>query len=482
MINIRKITIAMTPAMAIIIAILFMIMPAAGAIQAEPAQAASSIQPNIELNSNATWNTFYNSWTPLEYEVNSTANATLPANLSSFYQNPISVNPGDIIAPGILQNNAVGGVYWNTSTVLGPGGTTLTVDNVTFSTYNITTNGVTEKQEEADIIGATTGADAGQGIIVKAANYPSQNPAYDYLTIIISASTTGGANAQVNIVNSTGVQIQIGTSITSGTEYLSMNLQEIEDKYHIGLNTTAGTGYSSQIQVLDHITVPSGAPVSKDYTTLTGLAMSTSPYILGYNSTGSAITSGIGNIEMAKFSPQNFKYTEIANGGYSVAVSQPLQKETETQTPLSGSYTEQVEYSGTLGNMSGPGLSFSPANITISQDIPQKQIQVLEVNGVSYISGMNATGSNKTMLIMSANPGTTYTTIDITDYTTSQWQSISSPAGFFQNPSAWIEGGIFSALIVVVGFLGFKGLGKTLSGDKANEENHARILNGKKGR
>ncbi len=423
------------PAFAILIAFLFLMAPIGAASHSiSPATTSTNYQPNPTLNVNTTWNTYYSAWNanPLEYAVNSTANATLPANLSSFYQNPISVNPGDIIAPGILQNNAVGGVYWNTSTVLGPGGTTLTGYNVTFSTYNITTNGVTEKQEEADIIGATTGNNVGQGITVKAANYPSQNPAYDYLTIIISASTTGGANAQIDIVNSTGKQIQIGTSITAGTEYLSINLQQIEDKYHIGLNTTAGTGYSSQIQVLDHITVPSGAPVSKDYTTLTGLAMSTSPYILGYNSTGSAITSGIGNIEMAKFSPQNFKYTEIANGGYSVAVSQPLQNVTQTQTPItSGNYIEQVGYQGSFLLPSAPDLSYGPANVTVNLAVPASQFQVLDINGASYLSTLGNKTNGTVVLLTSTNPTTQISYLAYVDYTASQWQSISHPAGIF---------------------------------------------------
>ena len=201
------------------------------------------------------------------------------------------------------------------------------------------------------------------------------------------------------------------------------------------------------------------------------------------NSTGAAVAQGIGNIHLSVFKPA--VPMTIDSNGYSENLTQPLDITTnyrETKTPLSGNYIEQVEYTGTVGNMSAPGLAYTASNITINQDIPSKQIQVLEINGISYSNSMNTTGSNKTIMLTVANPASSYTVIDITDYTSTQWQSISSPAGFLQNPTAWIEGGIFSALIVIVGFLGFKGLGKTLSGDKANEENHARILNGKKGR
>ena len=466
----NKFIIAITPAIVILIALMFAFMPAGESMHGiTPEAATSSIQPNITLNTNLSWNTFYPTWSPLEYS-NGTANLTLNTGLSTIYKNPISVNPTDIVAPGLLQNdNLSKAPAWenlSTWTELGGAWSTGTIGNS--KTISITTT-----------LANTNSTANGGYILIPITDYPSASPQYDFLTVAYSLSgpDTIGVNGAINLWNTTGGTTPL--AITPGqTGYMSIPLSQTG----LGFNTTTGAGCSEWIKIYPVISTPAGATSGSTWTlTISGMAFTDYAIPLGTNSTGVPIVKAI-NPTMAQFGSANLNYQAVLNDGYTVATSQPLQNESETQTPLSGTYEEQVEYAGKLGNITAPDLRTGPANITINQDIAQKQIQILEINGQSYTSDMNATGSNKTTLLMTANAGSAYTVIDITDYTTAQWGSISQAAGFFQNPRAWIEGGIFAVLIVVVSFLGFKGLGKTLKGEKANEESHARILNGKKGR
>ena len=479
MINIKKITLAITPAMAIMIALLFMIMPAAGAVQAQPA-VASTVQPNIALNTQATWTSFNSSMAYNEY-LNGT-NGINYLNVENGTGNYISVNAKDIQAKALSNDKLPNGLYANSSSAYSVGYLEGPQGGAVFSSIGSNPVSVSLNESNAAAQGST-GTGTGIGTMINVNNL-SSNPNFDYITAQYSFTGPAAVNAyaQMEIFNTTtsSTSSNIGAS-NAATElhpgqsgYFSFNLASLN-------RTSSFLTNSKDIYIMFNFYLPTG---SSTYTiTINGLAVTTYPITLGMNSTGAAVAQGIGNIHLSVFKPA--VPMTIDSNGYSENLTQPLDITTnyrETKTPLSGNYIEQVEYTGTVGNMSAPGLAFTGANITINQDIPAKQIQVLEINGISYSNSMNTTGSNKTIMLTVANPASSYTVIDITDYTSTQWQSISSPAGFFQNPTAWVEGGIFSALIVVVVFLGFKGLGKTLKGDKANEENHARILNGKKGR
>ena len=465
-------------------------MPAGAAIQAQP-DISSTVQPNISLNTNVTWNTFYNGWTPLEYEVNRTANGSLQTNLSQFYQNPISINPVNIQSKELTNysheiSTSTLNMKWNMINRVGEHSTT---------SFNELNGGAVESLINSTgnmVFSMNTSAAAansnGIGICIDTSSLPSQNMQYDYFTAIAYFSGTQitgtSANIGFNSIHTNRTEASILSNIPINEPiFVSVPLSNYAAT--IGYSTTNGSTNYPRFDI--YMNLPETSTAATDTLTLYDFHIGIKAKEFGTEIKNGNLTIpevAAGNLNLNTLNP-DFPWTDITNNGYRVAVSQNLKQTKdyqETQTPLTGTYEEQVEYSGELGNLSGPAISFSGTNITINQNIPEKQIQILEINGVSYEDLMNATGSNKTLALLSASPGTSYSVIDITDYTTTQWQSISSPAGFFQNPTAWIEGGVFSALIVIVVVLGFKGLGKTLKGDKANEENHTRILNGKKGR
>ena len=469
--NSKKFIIAITPAMAIMIALLFMIMPAAGAVQAQPA-VASTVQPNIALNTQATWNTFNSSMAYNQY-INATG-GTSYLKVANGSGNFISVVPGNIQSKDLQGENI---------TTVGPWDSTVwTLGNTLANTLQ-----TTGKSGTSEYLAITENATVAQGPFISytipVSGLISSSPAFNYVTMQykLSGPAQTGTYSNIAIGNGSATYV-LGTINPGQSGYLSLSLAQVErmSGNTVSFNTT-GAAAAAELRITAGIRADAG---SNSYNlSILGVALTTYPGELGYNSNGSAVTQAYGTAYMNVFKPA-FPMAVI-NSGYTENLTQPMNITTdykETQTPLSGNYIEQVEYTGTLGNITAPEITFTGANITINQDIPSKQIQVLEINGISYINSMNTTGSNKTIMLTVANPGASYTIIDITDYTSTQWQSIASPAGFFQDPTAWIEGGIFSALIVVVVFLGFKGLGKTLTGEKANEENHTRILNGKKGR
>ena len=468
--NSKKFIIAITPAMAIMIALLFMIMPAAGAVQAQPA-VASTVQPNIALNTQATWNTFNSSMAYNQY-INATG-GTSYLKVANGSGNFISVVPGNIQSKDLQGENITTVGPWD-STVWALGSTVGAVE-------------IAGKSGTSEYLSITENATVAEGpsiyYKIPVSDLISSSPAFNYLTLQYKLSGPAQTGTYSNIALGNGTVSYVFGTITPGQSgYFSLSLAQIQKMSGntVSFNTT-GSNAAADLGITAGIHTDAGTNTYN--LSVLGMALTTYPVELGYNSTGSAVTQAYGTAYMNVFKP-GFPMTVI-NSGYTENLTQPMNITTdykETQTPLSGNYIEQVEYTGTLGNITAPEITFTGANITINQDIPSKQIQVLEINGISYINSMNTTGSNKTIMLTVANPGASYTIIDITDYTSTQWQSIASPAGFFQDPTAWIEGGIFSALIVVVVFLGFKGLGKTLTGEKANEENHTRILNGKKGR
>ena len=127
----------------------------------------------------------------------------------------------------------------------------------------------------------------------------------------------------------------------------------------------------------------------------------------------------------------NFQYTKITNNGYSVATSQPLLNTTISQTAISnGSYIEEVQTQGQFKLPSAPDLTYGSANITEQLNVSSSQVLVLDINGLSYLSSIS--GKNGTInLIGSVNPTSSTSFLEIVEYTSSQWNSISGPPGFF---------------------------------------------------
>ena len=89
-----------------------------------------------------------------------------------------------------------------------------------------------------------------------------------------------------------------------------------------------------------------------------------------------------------------------------------------------------MEYPGQFDLPSAPDLSYGSANLTEQFNVSTAQTQVLDINGVSYLSTIS--GKNGTIeLLSSVNPNSQTQFLQIVDYTQSQWNSISVAPGIF---------------------------------------------------
>ena len=451
-------------AFAIFIALIFLMAPIGVASHSISAATTTptNYQPNIALNTNVTWNTYYSGWNPLEYQVNTTSNGTLNANYSQFYSNPVTVNPGDIIAPGSLQGEKIGSAgTWN-STITA---SSTLYGNITMTGTQILVDGQPEIQEKATVIGTTGGGQFGEEIVLPTADLISSNPQYNYITMIISSNiTTPGPDAAIQIDNGTTVQT-ITPSITDGVTYISISLAALEAQYGIGLNQTAGSGYAKNLYILDTIDIPAGQAAGSYYSEINGFALTTQPLDLGTNSTGSQITAGTGNIALAHFSP-DFSYHSIISNGYTVAVSQPSQNVSESQGTVSNSkYVEQATYQGNFNLPTAPDLSYANSNVTMLVTIPGNQYIVANLNGASFTSTLGSM-KNGTLAFGSVNPNSANSIVLEVEYTASQWNSITSAPSFWNNPIGTIEYYWYISLGIVLGAIGLMGA-KAGMGDKA---------------
>ena len=417
------------------------------------------IQPNPALSTNITWSTFNSSWNPLEY-YNGTSYNNLSTSMSNYYANTISINPTDLIAKGTLQNEATGSLYWNNSSNWAwAGGSTTT--NQTRSISSSTLNGITQIQLSVVVSGTGTYGPY-TNLEIPISDFPSQNPAYDYITAIgeLSAPTNSHSSFHFNFANQTS-STPISNSVSPNTPLAIEHNLELP----IGFNTTAGSGYSSHVSFQAVLSLPNPT-INGTYTiTIYAFSMTDYPISYGTNNTGSIITNSTGNMHLSTFSP-TLPMT-INNNGYSVAVSQSLQDLTTQQNAISsGNYIEQVEYQGNFALPTAPDLSYGSANLTEQFNVSTSQTQVLDINGVSYLSTIS--GKNGTIQLLSpVNPNNRVQFLQIVDYTQSQWNSISNSPGLFT--LAGIE---YYWWIAVGGLATLIGLGAAAkhAGTKADQE------------
>jgi len=452
------------PSFAILTALIFLMSPVQAATQSVAPQVSTltNYQPDPSLNTNITWSNFNSSMSWNEY-INGTGSANyINAEPSVYYKNYISVNPSDIIADKILQNEPLGNLNtaWDDSlnswTTLGKGNTNISVSS---SWANVSNMG--EEKLTADITGNHTNANPSINYYINPSNYSSQNLEYDYLTFIISVSTpaNAGATGQLSIWNSTGHGIQLIPTLTSGSYYISESLAQIQKNsgYTTTFNTTYGEGYSSSMGITVSLGIPSAAPDGTYSITVNGLAMTTYPITFGSKANGTTITNNLGNIQLSNFHP-DISNVSIVNGGYEEALSQELSdlNYTDTQTPISsGNYIEQAGYQAEFEMPSAPGISYTGTNFTIPLSVPGSQFQALDVNGVSYLSAIGSMTNGTAVLLSSTDPNTNTSYLAYIDYTASQWQSISSPAGLFS--IAGVEYYWFIAIGAIASLLGLAG-------------------------
>ena len=439
-------------------------LPATGAHPETATQASISlaaIEPNPTMNGNITWSTFYNGWSPLEYNT-STRNSTLNASLSTYYTNPVSVNASDV------QTKALNG----TSTVPfsamqmwhGAGANTTTTTNSITLTNN----------------GSATEA-AGIYYQIPITDLPTSNLAYDFITLegSISGIKLTGQQGQITIYNKTtsqAIQFKNGeatnnyspgriTTINNGAFYFSIPLSELQNSSSMNLEETVNNVVKIQAEIYQPAT-STNDPITL---TITGFNITTMPLTLGaVAGTGNyAFTNG--SAFLSSFAP-NFKWTSITDGGYSVAVSQSI-KETNvsiSQTAISdGSYIEQLTYQTTGFSLpTAPGLTYGAFNITESMNgIAGSQYTVAVLNGASFITQIQKLKGNQTLNYGSVNPNHSNSLILSLDLTSSQWNSISAPPSFFSIQGIEYYWYVFLGII-----LGALGLAGAKSGAVSKEE------------
>jgi len=412
---------------------------------------AYGIEPNPLLNTNVTWSTFYQNWTTLQYQSGANVNDTsiLPTALNPAISNPISVNPSDIQS-SYLQGDKLGtlnttwdSATWTTGTYGAYG--QVATSTVTYGHAVLTANESDSGQVHEDI-----------QYTVSSGNYPSQNIAYDYLTIILGLSGTPGtgADAGVGLWNSSAAGVAINSiQITPGEiGYVTIPLSQIG----IGFNTTIGKGYSNLMNIQPYENLPKSSADLTYTLTIYGLAFTTTPYYLGMNNSNGIIAplaNSVGNAYLSSFSP-TFSYSSVIDNGYTVATSQPLQNSTITQAAInSGSYTETVTYQGSEQLPTASDLSFSNSNISMRIPVAGSQFIVANLNGVSYTSEIQAL-KNGSYNFGTVNPNTPNSIIIEIDYTAAQWNSVSGVPSFWSNPIGAIEYYWYIALGVLLGAIG----------------------------
>ena len=377
---------------------------------------SSNIQPNPTMNVNITWSIYHNGWSPLEYN-NGTANTTLNAELSSIYANPITINPTDLESTYLTNSNATGTPFnsSNLAVAAGASGGSVQTESYANGIYTLTQN-----------TSASSGNYQGWFLpgYISDSRLPSNNMAFDYITIGFSLSGPAmtGVSAQFHIWNSSGASATIPTT----SVYPGQSIWEtasLSNFQGANFNTTVSSKFEPNL----YLNLPEHA--STTYTIkLTAFMITTAPLYLGTNASGTEYISI--NPTFSTFSP-NFPWQAVDSSGYTVAVSQPLQNLTTQQSAINSlGYIEQVEYQGQFNLPTAPDLSYGTANLTEHFNVSTSQTQVLDINGVSYLSTIS--GKNGTIqLVTSVNPNGQTQFLQIVDYTQSQWTSISSPPGIF---------------------------------------------------
>ena len=467
----------------VVASVLFILTSAAPAVQtamAQPSTASNGYQPEPTMNSNITWSDFQNGWAPLEYN-NGTANLTLNTEISSIYPNPFSINASDIQAAQF--NQPIGGMYWNNTASYYE---TPPADGQVQHFYSSTING-----EPAITYGINGTSQIAQemhtGFQVLWSTLPSNNYQYDYFTIkgfitgtsafgphIVIINQTSPINAyyyreQITSVNESAAAVSPQTTLTTGQSfYYSIPLSAFAN-----ISNTKSQGVSVAIEYNTPIET-----TGPSCTTITGMALTTYPMSLGPTTLNKAsiATAAVGNALTESFDP-TYTWKDIAGSGYTVSTSQPMQNLNTEQTPITnGIYTEEATYQGTFNLPTAPDLSFANTNVSVPLSIPGSQYQVANLNGVSYLTDIQAR-DNGTFSFGTANPNNQNSIVLEVEYTTAQWDASSSPPSFFS--LAGLEYYWWATLIAIMSFVG---LGSVALSHFGADEEGLRIPKGKFGR
>ena len=437
----------------------------------EVAASTGSYIPNPEINSNITWSTFYNRWSPLEYS-NGTSNLTLNTDMSNIYANPISVNPSDIQANHTLTYDKMGTMTSN-----------WTSDIIIAGAWNGGSVATTSIQDGHYIITANTSKSAASSpsytMKVPLSTFPSTNPSYDYLTIIYGLSGTPltGAYLQTMLGNGTSNHFLSATTQAEGNNYFSLSLAQLQKNFNYTPSfNTSGEYKASELTIQIYFNLPTTTTDSEYTMTIYGMAFTDYPLTLGENATGNIISQSGSTAHLSTLAP-SFQWSSIINDGYTVSVSQSMQNPTTQQTSINNNnLIEQGTYQGYFELPTAPDLSFSNTNITLQMSLSGKQYEVANLNGISYLSSIQAK-SNGTFSFGTVNPNSQNTIILEVEFTASQWNASSTA------PSFWsIQGLEYYWWLGVVGLLSFIGLGSLAASHWGGTEENLKIPKGKFGR
>lgn len=448
--------------------------PTATSPKATAAATTASILPNPVMNTNITWSTFYNGWSPLEYSTGS-ANLTLNTGLSNTYANPISLNPADMVSIGTLQNDKVGSTTWNSKA---PSYGNPPAGGAIAAAGNYSIGGVNEPYLTENTSAAAANEQALDTLPeVLLSQLPSNNPQYDYITYgaYLSGAALTGVNANLKLDNGTADYLMTNTTILPGqTLYFSQNLQQINKEVGKGFNLT-GSQALTNIQFQMVLNLPTSSSNNTYNLRTFALAITTYPLILGQNASGTQITNTIGNAQLSSFAPT--APATVYNSGYTVATSQQLQNVTIAQTAINNNgYSEQVTYQGTEYLPSAPDLSYSGSTISMAMNVSGKQFTIATLNGISYLSTIQGK-ANGTFVFDTVNPNNQNSIILQLDYTTAQWNSVSGAPPFFS-----LQGLEYYWWVGLIGFFSLIGLGSAALAHWGGEEENLRTPKGKFGR
>lgn len=422
------------------------------------------------LEGNVTFSNHTAGQAPLQYISQFGTAANLSASLDSRTANPIDINPMDVYAPGVLQNDTAAGTKWELTSQWHQNLNSIAGGAVE-SIASVVQNG----QRAIAITANTSGAAstmAGYYIELNSSAWPSTNLAFDYITaaMTLTGAPNSGVYATIGFENSssaagywiggysevaeaaTNASTAVNPIVTGpspigageirpgGTLYVTISLEQL-NTVHTTFNSTSRT-----TSVLVFVICSLPKEVSTPYTmTLSALALTTMPLTFGATTWKTKnVTSAVqgqifnGSVNLTTLSP-TFSYSYITGGGYTVAITQaasslPDSAVNTAQTPISrGPYVEQVTYSFMLGLNAAPGLTYGAFKLTDRVTLAPAQYVSVTYAGTSYLGDYTAAGvkGNYTTLVSAASPTINESWVGTVQFTQAQWNSITSAPGLF---------------------------------------------------
>jgi hypothetical protein len=492
--------------------------PALGSATAPPPTSTLTFTtpgPSPRLETNVTEQVHDSGWGTLGYENQTGALHNLSAILDPHVTNPISVNMSDVQS-GVLQGNDLGASAWQSTsswTVSQPASAPGAVDSLSTATVNGET-AITESLNTTDAGAAGATYSGSISLSVPTGKWPSTVPANVWVAIAYDFSgptcpVSGDCYASLSLANestasvvstcypswsaATGALGPCGAAVTTqaedtgGPAYWLVNLgtASIFPTSAADFNVT-GAGKTTTLTIRVGITLPKTATAGTYSATVQGAALSATPIVMGLTTWHGALTQRtgiVGEANLTTLSP-TFTYSEVADGGFSLAVEQgvaqlPSGRAAASLITLSssnpsshnGTYAGQVSYAYNFSLPASQYLSYHASAITDTLGVNGTQYQAVSVNGVSVIA--NYTGSKADANVTAASP------VNPTDpfwsalvsFTAQQWNEIINAlngAGDFINavsPSVatYVAVGILALVAVAAGVL----IGEDRQKDKA---------------